>query len=184
MGVETDPHRLEQRQKQIDYGKNTEGYQRYIKCVPKKRRRYHVDPVTPDKTKACSKRQFDGLIRVWRRKLHDWDPPLTEGSIAVDASASSKARAGGGSGGAGSKGGNEVAPQADEGLKQATLEPKPQQKFSSAMYDGGHDLEVDSHGAAAASGQLPAGGHADQREGGDAMKGDDEEQQLSDDDLL
>ena len=37
---ETDPHRLEQRQKQIDYGKNTVGYEiynlkvpRFVKCI-------------------------------------------------------------------------------------------------------------------------------------------------------
>lgn len=33
--VETDPHRLVQRQKQIDFGKNTVGYENYIKAVPK-----------------------------------------------------------------------------------------------------------------------------------------------------
>lgn len=22
-----------------------------------------------------SKRQFDGIVRAWRRKLHEWDPP-------------------------------------------------------------------------------------------------------------
>lgn len=32
---ETDPRRLEQRQKQIDFGKNTRGYQRYAAAVPR-----------------------------------------------------------------------------------------------------------------------------------------------------
>lgn len=30
-----DDHRLAQRQKQIDYGKNTLGYQRYLQLIPK-----------------------------------------------------------------------------------------------------------------------------------------------------
>ena len=32
---EKDPHRIAQRQKQIDYGKNTLGYQRYTEEVPR-----------------------------------------------------------------------------------------------------------------------------------------------------
>jgi hypothetical protein len=35
LDTETDPHRLAQRQKQIDFGKNTIGYQRYRQMVPK-----------------------------------------------------------------------------------------------------------------------------------------------------
>ena len=32
---ETDDHRISQRQKQIDYGKNTLGYERYTECIPR-----------------------------------------------------------------------------------------------------------------------------------------------------
>ena len=32
---ETDPHRIAQRQKQVDYGKNTLGYQRYTEEIPR-----------------------------------------------------------------------------------------------------------------------------------------------------
>lgn len=39
---ETDAHRIAQRQKQIDYGKNTLGYQRYTEEVP----RYELQPVS------------------------------------------------------------------------------------------------------------------------------------------
>ena len=35
VAVEADPHRIAQRQKQIDYGKNTLGYQRYTEEVPR-----------------------------------------------------------------------------------------------------------------------------------------------------
>lgn len=34
-GVETDPARLAQREKQVAYGKNTDAYRAYIKAVPK-----------------------------------------------------------------------------------------------------------------------------------------------------
>ena len=76
---ETDPRRLSPRRKEIAYGKNTLGYERYLRMVPKEKRRHPRDhPPTPDPTRKYSKRQFDGIVRAWRRKLHDWDPPKSE----------------------------------------------------------------------------------------------------------
>jgi len=73
--LETDKHRLEQRQKQIDFGYNSEGYKNYRAKVKKEDRipkdMHH--PVTPRKTQKCSKRSWDGQVRKWRRQLHLWD---------------------------------------------------------------------------------------------------------------
>lgn len=71
--LETDPVVLSRRQKQIDYGKNTLGYDNYIKKVPK-RERGPDDPKTPNKYVQYSRRAWDGLIRQWRLKLHKYDP--------------------------------------------------------------------------------------------------------------
>jgi len=73
---ESDPRRLEQRQKQIDYGKNTAGYQAYTTAIPKNKRK-RDNPKTPNKFQSCSKRSWDGQIRKWRRSLHLYDPPGT-----------------------------------------------------------------------------------------------------------
>lgn len=71
---ESDPHRLAQRQKQIDFGKNTLGYQRYLDEVPRETRgKQH--PNTPDVYQKTSKRAFDGQVKKWRRMLHTWDLP-------------------------------------------------------------------------------------------------------------
>ena len=61
-----------QRRKQIDYGKNTMGYERYIKLVPRNERR-KSDPQTPNVYSAASKRAFDGIVKKWRRALHKYD---------------------------------------------------------------------------------------------------------------
>ncbi|ETP29199.1 hypothetical protein F442_21630 [Phytophthora nicotianae P10297] len=80
---ETDPHRLAQRQKQIDYGKNTIGYDRYCAQVPRHQRRPGKHPMTPDKTKCIGKKVFDGMVRKWRQALHKYDPPELVEAIAT-----------------------------------------------------------------------------------------------------
>ena len=81
---ETDPRKLEQRQKQIGYGKNSLAYQRYLEEVPLQKRRFDLinsdHPRTPDIARDVSKRTFDGQVKAWRRQLHLWDPPEAVGA--------------------------------------------------------------------------------------------------------
>ena len=69
---ETDPVILERRQKQIDYGKNTLDYDTYSKKVPKETRPYFL-PKTPEKNLKYSRRQWDGSIKAWKLRVHDWN---------------------------------------------------------------------------------------------------------------
>ncbi|WIA35866.1 hypothetical protein OEZ86_004250 [Tetradesmus obliquus] len=73
---ENDPKRLMARQQQIDFGKNTLGYERYLQAVPKHKRKLRGkehDPPTPDITRKMSKRTWDGIVKAWRRHLHKFD---------------------------------------------------------------------------------------------------------------
>lgn len=71
-----DDRRLEQRLKQIAFGKSTIGYQNYVRILPHDERDptdpHH--PVTPCFYDSCSKRMWDANLRRWRRALHYWDP--------------------------------------------------------------------------------------------------------------
>ena len=70
--LELDAETLRKRQKKINYGKLTPEYQRYLLAVQKKHREpFH--PRTPNKFRKCSRRMFDGSVKMWRKLLHVWD---------------------------------------------------------------------------------------------------------------
>eukprot|EP00670_Eutreptiella_braarudii_P004869 CAMPEP_0174280612 /NCGR_PEP_ID=MMETSP0809-20121228/893_1 /TAXON_ID=73025 ORGANISM="Eutreptiella gymnastica-like, Strain CCMP1594" /NCGR_SAMPLE_ID=MMETSP0809 /ASSEMBLY_ACC=CAM_ASM_000658 /LENGTH=379 /DNA_ID=CAMNT_0015373605 /DNA_START=58 /DNA_END=1197 /DNA_ORIENTATION=+ len=83
--IETDERRLEQRLKQIEYGKVTQGYKNYLAQRPKEKR-LKRDPQTPNAWQKCSKRSWDGQVRKWRQQLHKYDdPPGTESNHGTNA---------------------------------------------------------------------------------------------------
>lgn len=70
-------HRIQQRKRTIDKGKNTVGYDEYVKRVSRSRRkpRSLEHPTTPDHTVDISNKRWIGLVRAWRKALHQFDPP-------------------------------------------------------------------------------------------------------------
>mmetsp|Transcript_21044 Transcript_21044/g.34810 ORF Transcript_21044/g.34810 Transcript_21044/m.34810 type:complete len:192 (+) Transcript_21044:98-673(+) len=68
--------RIEQRRKTIAFGKNTAGYYDYIREVPKEKRRPNSmkHPATPDATLDIPTKRWQGMIKAWRKALHQYDP--------------------------------------------------------------------------------------------------------------
>jgi len=82
--------RIKKRLEQIRLGKETQGYKNYLKRVPREKRRFgrNGDVFTPDWTDlTISKRRFFGMVREWRKRLHDYDQladDIKTDSIKID----------------------------------------------------------------------------------------------------
>lgn len=59
--------RIEQRRRAIQHGKNTAGYDEYVKQVPKDQRRPRSmkHPSTPDYTLEIPTKRWQGLVKAW-----------------------------------------------------------------------------------------------------------------------
>lgn len=67
--------RIQTRHKQILKGKNTVGYDIYSQKVPKnKRKKIAEHPSTPDYKADIPNRRWLGLLKAWRKSLHQYDP--------------------------------------------------------------------------------------------------------------
>ncbi len=67
LSIPEQKRRLEQRRKMISYGKNTAGYEEYLKQVPKEKRRIRCmeTPMTPDHTLDIPNKRWAGQVRAW-----------------------------------------------------------------------------------------------------------------------
>ena len=59
--------RIQQRARMIMFGKNTAGYDEYVKQVPKESRRPRCmdHPATPDHTLDIPNRRWQGMVKAW-----------------------------------------------------------------------------------------------------------------------
>lgn len=69
--------RIRQRRRQVLFGKNTAGYEEYLKKVPRHKRKFKSleHPQTPDHLADIPTKRWQGQMNAWRRSLHKFDPP-------------------------------------------------------------------------------------------------------------
>jgi len=73
--IPEEARRIQQRYRAIMKGKNTVGYDQYIRKVPKhKRNNLREHPSTPNHTLDIPNRRWLGLVKAWRIALHKYDP--------------------------------------------------------------------------------------------------------------
>lgn len=73
--IPKDAARLKTRANMIRKGKNTIGYDEYLKQVKKEdRKRIPEHPVTPNHTLDIPNRRWQGQVKAWRLALHRYDP--------------------------------------------------------------------------------------------------------------
>lgn len=60
-------HKIQQRRKAITKGKNTIGYDNYLRSFPKEKRqkRSMITPSTPDHTLDIPNKKWNGMVRSW-----------------------------------------------------------------------------------------------------------------------
>jgi histone RNA hairpin-binding protein len=77
--LETDAHKVSQRKKQLQFGYDTVGYKNIVAFTNKSFRGFYNKKIMkePSALTKCSKRSFDGQLRVWRKNLHQWDEVTT-----------------------------------------------------------------------------------------------------------
>ena len=90
--IENDPQVLMRRDKQILYGKNTESYKKYVEMVDKDKRLPGM-PQTPNVKWKLHRRQWDGLVRNWKRRIH-----FTVSELSLDETQQDRRTSGSGSG--------------------------------------------------------------------------------------
>jgi len=67
--METDQEVLGRRAKQIELGKNTLDYDKYVQLVQRVERKDFM-PRTPNKYKKYGRRRWDGAVRTWKQQIH------------------------------------------------------------------------------------------------------------------